>query len=52
MAIAIGISLKVFDLLTPIEEWEEVKKGNISVAIILSAIIIGTCLVIGLTVMA
>ena len=52
VAIALGISIKVFDLLTPINEWEEIRKGNIGVAIILSSIIIGICLVIGLTVMA
>jgi len=51
MAIALGILVKIFSWITPIDEWEEIKKGNIGVAIILASIIIGTALVIGLTVM-
>ena len=51
MAIALGILVKIFAWLTPINEWEEVKKGNIGVAIVVSAVIIGTALVVGLTVM-
>jgi uncharacterized membrane protein YjfL (UPF0719 family) len=51
MAIALGILVKVFSWITPIDEWEEIKKGNIGVAIIMTGIIIGTALVIGLTVM-
>ena len=50
MAIALGILLKIFSWITPINEWEEIKKGNIGVAIILTAVIIGTALVVGLTV--
>ncbi len=51
MAIALSILVKVFSWITPIDEWEEIKKGNIGVAIIMASIIIGTALVIGLTVM-
>jgi uncharacterized membrane protein YjfL (UPF0719 family) len=51
VAISIGISLKIYDWLTPIDEWEEVKKGNIGVSIIISSIIIGTSLVIALSIM-
>lgn len=51
MAIALGILLKIFSWITPINEWEEIKKGNIGVAVILSAVIIGTALVVGFTVM-
>jgi uncharacterized membrane protein YjfL (UPF0719 family) len=51
MAIALGILVKIFSWITPINEWEEIKKGNIGVAIIVASIIIGTALVIGLTVM-
>lgn len=51
MAVALSILVKVFSSLTPIDEWEEIKKGNTGVAIIIAAIIIGTALVIGLTVM-
>jgi len=51
MAIALGVLIKVFSWITPIDEWEEIKKGNVGVAIIIAAVIIGTALVIGLTVM-
>lgn len=51
MAVALGILVAIFARITPINEWEEIKKGNISVAIILAAVIIGTALVIGLIVM-
>ena len=51
MALALSLLVKVFTLITPINEWEEVKKGNIGVSIIIASVIIGTALVIGLTVM-
>ncbi|MCX6795034.1 MAG: DUF350 domain-containing protein [Candidatus Falkowbacteria bacterium] len=51
MAFALSILVKVFSWITPIDEWEEIKKGNLGVAIIIASIIIGTSLVIGLTVM-
>jgi len=50
MALALGIGLKIYDWLTPIDEWEEIKKGNMGVAIILSAVIIAFAIVIGLTI--
>ncbi|MDD3434724.1 MAG: DUF350 domain-containing protein [Candidatus Pacebacteria bacterium] len=51
MAVALSILVKIFSWITPIDEWEEIKKGNMGVAIILVSIIIGTALVIALTVM-
>ena len=51
MAVALSILVKIFSWITPINEWEEIKKGNMGVAIIMASIIIGTALVIGLTVM-
>jgi uncharacterized membrane protein YjfL (UPF0719 family) len=51
MAIALSLLVKVFTWITPIDEWEEVKKNNIGVAIIIASIILGTALVIGLTIM-
>ena len=50
MGIALGIGLKIYDWLTPLDEWEEVKKGNIGMAIILAAVILAFALVIGLTI--
>lgn len=51
MAIALGLMIKIFSWITPIDEWEELKKGNLGVAIILAATILGTALVIGLIIM-
>ena len=40
-AFGIGIALKVFDMLsTEIDEWEEIKKGNIGVALIFISLIV------------
>ncbi len=39
--LGVGISLKVFDWLsTDIDEWEEIKKGNMGVAYIFVALIV------------
>ncbi|MFA5232153.1 MAG: DUF350 domain-containing protein [Candidatus Paceibacterota bacterium] len=51
MAVALGVLVKIFSLITPIDEWGEIKKGNMGVAIIIASVIIGTALVIGLIVM-
>jgi uncharacterized membrane protein YjfL (UPF0719 family) len=52
MAISLSILLKIFAWITPIDEWKEIEKGNVSMAIILAAVIVGTALVIGLTLMS
>jgi len=40
-AFGIGIALKVFDWLsTDIEEWEEIKKGNMGVSLIFISLIV------------
>jgi uncharacterized membrane protein YjfL (UPF0719 family) len=52
MAVSLSILIKIFSFITPIDEWEEIKKGNVGVAIIMAAVILGTALVIGFTVMA
>ncbi|MCK9244276.1 MAG: DUF350 domain-containing protein [Candidatus Marinimicrobia bacterium] len=37
----VGLAIKVFDLLSrDIDEWEEIKKGNIGVALIIVALIL------------
>ena len=39
--LGVGISLKVFDMLsTDIDEWEEIKKGNMGVSIIFVSLIV------------
>lgn len=50
MAVALPILIFVFDKFTPIDEWAEIKKGNIGVAIIIATLIIAFALVIGFTV--
>jgi len=49
MALSLSILLKVFTWITPIDEWKEIEKGNMSMAIVLAAVIVGTALVIGFT---
>ena len=40
-AFGIGIALKVFDMLsTDIDEWEEIKKGNMGVSLIFVSLIV------------
>ncbi len=46
-AFATGLSIKVFDLLTTnIDEWEEIKKGNMAMALILVSVIVMMGLII------
>ena len=52
MGVSLSIVIKIFDWISPIDEWEEIKKGNMSMAVILAALIIGSSFVIGLTLMA
>jgi len=49
--IAVLIMLKFFTWATvEIDEWEEVKKGNMSIAVILGAVIIGASVVVSLSI--
>lgn len=50
MAIALGVLLKTFDWFTPLNEWEEIRKGNIAVAILLSAAILATAIVVAVAI--
>jgi len=46
-AFAMGLAIKVFDLLSrEIDEWEEIKKGNMGVAMIITAMILSVGLVL------
>ncbi|MEI6040490.1 MAG: DUF350 domain-containing protein [Candidatus Berkelbacteria bacterium] len=51
MAIALPVLLWVFDKFTPINEWEEIKKGNIGVSLILVALIIGFAIVMAVSIL-
>lgn len=46
MSLALAILVKVWNWITPIDEWEELKKGNMAVAMVLSAVIIAFAIVI------
>jgi uncharacterized membrane protein YjfL (UPF0719 family) len=51
LALGLGILLRVFDWLTPIDEWAEIRKGNISVAIIMGAVVLALGIAVGFAVM-
>ena len=45
--LGVGISLKVFDWLsTDIDEWEEIKKGNMGVSLIFASLIVMVGLIV------
>jgi len=46
MAVSLWILLRVFTWLTPVDEWEELKKGNLGIAILMAAVVIGFAIVI------
>ncbi|MBI3927418.1 MAG: DUF350 domain-containing protein [Armatimonadetes bacterium] len=49
MGIGLGLTVKVFDYTTPgLDEIEELKKGNMAVAVVLGAVIISVGFVIGM----
>lgn len=47
MAVSLWILLKIFTWLTPVDEWEELKKGNLGMAIVMAAVIVGFAIVVG-----
>lgn len=47
MAIILPFVLKIFSAINPIDEWEEIKKGNLGVALIMVAVILAVAIVIG-----
>ena len=52
MGVGLGIALIDFNKMTPrIDEIEELKKGNLGVAIVLAAVIIATGIVVAVAVM-
>lgn len=51
MAVSLGVLTKLFSMISPINEWEELKRGNMAVAVVFASVIIGAAFVIGLTVM-
>ena len=52
MGVGLAVALKIFTVLTPgIDEIEELKKGNIGVAVVLAAVILAMGLVVAITVL-
>ena len=47
MAVSLWILLRIFTWLTPVDEWEELKKGNLGIAILMAAVVMGFAIVIG-----
>ena len=39
MVLSLWIVLLVFTWLTPVDEWEELKKGNLAIALVMAAVI-------------
>lgn len=50
MSLALGLLMKMWAFLTPIDEWEELRKGNNSVAIVMAAVIIGFAIVVSVAI--
>jgi uncharacterized membrane protein YjfL (UPF0719 family) len=46
MVLSLWIVLLVFTWLTPVDEWEELKKGNLAIALVMAAVIISFALVV------
>lgn len=46
MAVSLWILLRVFTWLTPVDEWEELKKGNLGIALVMAAVIVGFAIVV------
>jgi len=46
MALSLWVLLLVFTWLTPVDEWDELKKGNLAIAIVMGSVVIGFALVI------
>ncbi|MBI3456454.1 MAG: DUF350 domain-containing protein [Candidatus Rokubacteria bacterium] len=46
MGVSLGLLLKIFTWLTPVDEWAELKSGNVGIAIVMGAVIVAFGLVI------
>lgn len=51
MGAALALVLRLFSALTPINEWDEIKKGNLAVAIVLAAVLLATALVVAVAIL-
>lgn len=46
MAISLTLLVKIWAAITPVDDWEELKKGNVAVAIVLAAVILAFGMVV------
>lgn len=46
MAVSFLVMMFIFNKITPFNEWEEIKKGNMAVAITIAAVLISAALVV------
>ena len=46
MAIGFGVFMKCFSWVTPINVWEEIKKGNIAASVVLAVTIAGLTVIL------
>ena len=51
MSISLAIVTKVWHWLSPIDDWDELKKGNMAVAVVQSAVIIGFAIVVAVAIL-
>ena len=52
MSLSMGILLKVYDMMTPIDEWEEIRKGNIACGIIMASVVLAFGIVVAFAIAA
>lgn len=51
MGVGTGLAIKIFDLFTPgVDEMDELKKGNMAVAVVLAAVVLSVGMVIAMAV--
>ena len=46
MALALVLLLRIFTWLTPVDEWTELRQGNVAVAIVVGAVVVAFALVV------
>lgn len=46
MAIALVVLLRIFTWLTPVDEWAELRQGNVAIAIVVAAVVLAFALVV------
>lgn len=49
MGLSLGLLIKFFDWMTPVNEWNQIRNGNIAMGIILGAVILAFGLVVAMT---